>query len=174
MSVRIVVMGPSGSGKSTVGAALAEDLGARFVDGDDLHPLTNVEKMAAGIALDDEDRMPWLRVVGRTLAAEAHIVVACSALRRRYRDAIRAEAPDAVFVELGVPRETLARRVGGRSDHFMPASLLDSQLDAWEPLTDDESGLRVDAALPLRREVAAIQKALTAVTGAPGGAQSLR
>lgn len=174
MSVRIVVMGPSGSGKSTVGAALAEDLGARFVDGDDLHPLTNVEKMAAGIALDDDDRMPWLRVVGRTLAAETPIVVACSALRRRYRDAIRAEAPDAVFVELGVARETLARRLGGRSDHFMPVSLLDSQLDAWEPLTDDESGVRVDAALPLAPEVAAIRNALTAVTRAPGDDQSLR
>ncbi|WP_136051696.1 gluconokinase [Microbacterium sp. K36] len=174
MSVRIVVMGPSGSGKSTVGAALAGDLGARFVDGDDLHPLTNVEKMAAGIALDDDDRMPWLRVVGRTLAAETHIVVACSALRRRYRDEIRGEAPDAVFVELGVARETLARRLGGRSDHFMPVSLLDSQLDAWEPLRDDESGVRVDAALPLAQEVTAIRKALTAVTRAPGDDQSLR
>ncbi|MEE6388225.1 gluconokinase [Microbacterium paraoxydans] len=174
MSVRIVVMGPSGSGKSTVGAALAESLGARFVDGDDLHPLTNVEKMAAGIALDDEDRMPWLRVVGRTLAAETHIVVACSALRRCYRDAIRAEAPDAVFVELHGERETLARRLGGRSDHFMPASLLDSQLDAWEPLTDDEDGVRVDAALPLVPEVAAIRKALAAMTGTPGESQSLR
>ncbi|MCT1395556.1 gluconokinase [Microbacterium sp. p3-SID338] len=174
MSVRIVVMGPSGSGKSTVGGALADDLGARFVDGDDLHPLTNVEKMAAGTPLDDDDRMPWLRVVGRTLAAETRIVVACSALRRRYRDAIRAEAPDAVFVELGVARETLARRLGDRPEHFMPASLLDSQLDAWEPLRDDEVGLRVDAALPLRREVAAIREALVAITRAPGDAQSLR
>lgn len=174
MRVRIVVMGPSGSGKSTVGAALAESLEARFMDGDDLHPLTNVEKMAAGIALDDEDRMPWLRVVGRTLAAETHIVVACSALRRRYRDAIRAEAPDAFFVELGVTRETLARRLGGRPDHFMPASLLDSQLDAWEPLTGDEPGVRVDAALPLVQEVAAIRKALAAETGTPGEPQSLR
>lgn len=172
--MRIVVMGPSGSGKSTVGAALAESLAAGFVDGDDLHPLTNVDKMAAGIPLDDEDRMPWLQVVGRTLAAEVRIVVACSALRRRYRDAIRAEAPDAFFVELHVTREKLAQRLGGRPDHFMPASLFDSQLEAWEPLTDDESGVRVDAALPLVQEVAAIRKALAAMTGTPGEPQSLR
>ena len=172
--MRIVVMGPSGSGKSTVGAALAERLAARSVDGDDLHPLTNVDKMAAGIPLDDEDRMPWLQVVGRTLAAEVRIVVACSALRRRYRDAIRAEAPDAFFVELHVTRKKLAQRLGGRPDHFMPASLLDSQLEAWEPLTDDESGVRVDAALPLVQEVAAIRKALAAMTGTPGEPQSLR
>lgn len=174
MSVRIVVMGPSGSGKSTVGAALAEGLGARFVDGDDLHPLTNVEKMAAGTPLDDADRMPWLRVVGRTLVGEARVVVACSALRRRYRDAIRSEAPDAFFVELHVAQEKLTQRLGGRSDHFMPASLLDSQLDAWEPLTDDESGIQVDAGLPLVQEVATIRKALAAITGAPGDTQSLR
>lgn len=174
MSVRIVVMGPSGSGKSTVGAALAERLGARFVDGDDLHPLTNVDKMAAGIPLDDEDRMPWLGVVGRTLAAETRIVVACSALRRRYREAIRAEAPDAFFAELCVERETLAERLGGRPDHFMPASLLDSQLDALEPLADDESGVRVDADLPLAQELATIREAFAAVTGTPGEAQSLR
>ncbi|WP_149085829.1 MULTISPECIES: gluconokinase [Microbacterium] len=174
MSERVVVMGPSGSGKSTVGAALAEALGARFVDGDDLHPLTNVEKMAAGIPLDDADRMPWLRVVGRTLAGEGRIVVACSALRRRYRDAIRKEAPDATFAELVLDRDTLARRLGGRADHFMPATLMDSQLEALEPLAPDERGIRVEASLSLAQEVAAIQHALTAAAGTPGTPQSLR
>jgi carbohydrate kinase (thermoresistant glucokinase family) len=162
MSVRIVVMGPSGCGKSTVGAALAEALGVPFVDGDDLHPLTNVEKMAAGIPLDDDDRMPWLRVVGEALRDADGIVVACSALRRRYRDAIRAEAPDAFFAELVVDRSTLAGRVQERVDHFMPASLLDSQLAALEPLAADERGVRVDASLGLTQEVADIRDALSA------------
>lgn len=160
--MRIVVMGPSGSGKSTVGSALAERLGARFVDGDDLHPLTNVEKMAAGIPLDDDDRMPWLRVVGATLRAEDRIVVACSALRRRYRDAIRDEAGDAFFAELVVDRGTLETRLDGRVNHFMPASLMDSQLEALEPLADDEIGVRVDASLPLTQELDAIRDALAA------------
>ena len=160
--MRIVVMGPSGSGKSTVGSALAERLGARFVDGDDLHPLTNVEKMAAGLPLDDDDRMPWLRVVGATLRAEDRIVVACSALRRRYRDAIRDEARDAFFAELVVDRGTLETRLDGRVDHFMPASLMDSQLEALEPLADDENGVRVDASLSLTQELDAIRDALAA------------
>lgn len=146
MGRRIVVMGPSGSGKSTVGLALAMSLGARFIDGDDLHPLTNVDKMAAGLPLDDEDRMPWLRVVGETLQADDLIVVACSALRRVYRDAIREAAPDAFFAELTVNRPDLERRMLARSDHFMPPALLDSQLRTLEPLEDDENGLRVDEA----------------------------
>jgi len=141
--VRIVVMGPSGSGKSTVGRALSDLIGARFVDGDDLHPAANVAKMAAGIPLEDADRMPWLRVVGETLRSDDDIVVACSALKRAYRDAIRDEAPDAFFAELSVPRETLEERMRARADHFMPASLLSSQLDTLEPLGDDERGVRV-------------------------------
>ncbi|MBP3978988.1 gluconokinase [Microbacterium sp. BLY] len=174
MSVRVVVMGPSGSGKSTVGAALAARLGARFVDGDDLHPLTNVDKMAAGVPLDDEDRLPWLRQVGRTLREEERIVIACSALRRRYRDAIRAEAGDAFFAELVGERETLAVRLDGRADHFMPSSLLDSQLETLEPLAAEETGVRVAASLPLDREVEEIAAAHAAAAERPGGAQSLR
>jgi len=140
---RIVVMGPSGSGKTAVGAALAVDLAAPFVDADDLHPAANVAKMASGHALDDVDRGPWLDVVGQTLAdLPGGGVVACSALARRYRDRIRAAAPDAVFVELSVDRDELARRMSMR-EHFMPASLLDSQLAAWEPLAPDEPGISV-------------------------------
>ncbi|PRB63129.1 gluconokinase [Microbacterium sp. MYb45] len=162
MSVRIVVMGPSGCGKSTVGSALAESMGARFIDGDDLHPLTNVEKMAAGIPLDDADRMPWLRTVGATLHGEDRIVIACSALRRRYRDAIREEAPDTFFVELVVDRATLEARLTQRAEHFMPASLLDSQLETLESLQDGEAGVRVSASLALDEELRLIRDAVQA------------
>jgi gluconokinase len=141
--VEIVVMGPSGAGKTTVGEALAVDLGGRFVDADDLHPAENVHKMAAGIPLDDTDRGPWLAVVGRALAsAEGTIVVACSALARRYRDAILREAPGAVFVELTVPRAELERRMRERT-HFMPVTLVGSQLQALEHLAPDEPGFAV-------------------------------
>lgn len=162
MSLRIVVMGPSGCGKSTVGSALAESLGARFVDGDDLHPAANVEKMSAGIPLDDEDREPWLRTVGETLQGEERIVVACSALRRAYRDAIRTVAPDAFFAELVVDRDLLAERLTSRPDHFMPASLLDSQLQTLESLGEDEVGVRVQASLGLDQEIRLIGEALRA------------
>ncbi|MFS0854539.1 gluconokinase [Microbacterium sp. 179-I 3D4 NHS] len=170
MPVRVVVMGPSGSGKSTVGAALAEALGARFIDGDDLHPLTNVDKMAAGIPLDDVDRMPWLREVGDALAADDRVVIACSALRRVYRDAIRESAPDAFFAELRVGRAELAHRLGGRTDHFMPIALLDSQLQTLEPLEPGERGIRVDPAA-VDRCVEVIREA---VTGDAAADQSLR
>lgn len=139
---RIVVMGPSGSGKSLVGAALAARLGARFVDGDDLHPRANVAKMAAGTPLDDDDREPWLDAVALVLVRQAPIVIACSALRRTYRDRIRATCADAWFVELVVPSAELRQRVS-RRDHFMPAALLDSQLATLEPLATDEVGARV-------------------------------
>jgi carbohydrate kinase (thermoresistant glucokinase family) len=144
----LVVMGPSGSGKSTVGAALAEALDVRFVDGDDLHPLTNIDKMAAGQPLTDDDRWPWLRRIGEAMAAASAtgIVVACSALRRGYREVILAEAPGARFVELYGTRELLAQRLGAREGHFMPTALLDSQLQTLEPLAADEPGVRVDVA----------------------------
>ncbi|MFJ4255103.1 gluconokinase [Microbacterium sp. NPDC090003] len=159
MTVRIVVMGPSGCGKSTVGLALAESIGARFVDADDLHPITNVDKMAAGIPLDDDDRMPWLGVVGRALAADDRIVIACSALRRTYRDAIRAESPDAFFAELTVDRASLEKRMRARTDHFMPAALLDSQLATLESLDGDERGIRVEPA-DVERSVSLIRAAI--------------
>jgi carbohydrate kinase (thermoresistant glucokinase family) len=143
---RVVVMGVSGSGKSTIGALIADALGVPFLDADSLHPRSNIEKMAAGHPLDDEDRWPWLAVVGRRLAAsgESGGVIACSALKRAYRAAIAAEAPDAVFVHLHGPADVLAGRLEGRSGHFMPQSLLRSQLAALEPLGAGERGTTVD------------------------------
>lgn len=139
----LVVMGVSGSGKSTIGALLAERLDMPFVDGDDLHPEANRRKMAAGIPLDDHDRWPWLDAVGARLAAEPTPVVACSALRRIYRDRLRATAPGIVFVELLGDAATIAARLAGRHHEYMPATLLDSQLATFEPLEPDEGGVVV-------------------------------
>lgn len=157
MGVKIVVMGVSGAGKSTIGKGVADALDASFVDADDLHPAVNVAKMTAGIPLTDADREPWLRTVGRTLAGggDAGMVVACSALKRAYRDLIRREAPGTVFAELDGTRDLLEERMI-RPGHFMPASLLDSQLATLEPLQPDEAGLRLDIAEPESQLVAAI------------------
>jgi carbohydrate kinase (thermoresistant glucokinase family) len=118
-----------------------------FVDADSLHPASNVSKMAAGTPLTDVDRWPWLDLVGRALvdAGDAGIVVACSALKRSYRDAIRAAAPGVQFVHLAVPRVVLGDRVANRPGHFMPATLVDSQLETLEPLGPDEDGVVVDS-----------------------------
>lgn len=148
----IVVMGVSGSGKSTIAAALAARVGGTFLDADDFHPPANVAKMRAGIPLTDEDRMPWLaQVADAAVAAEQRdgtAVVACSALRRIYRDALRAVSPEAFFVQLDGSAELLAQRIGARTDHFMPATLLDSQLALLEPLGPEERGavVAIDAA----------------------------
>ena len=164
----VVVMGPSGAGKSIVGAALAERLAARFpgldfIDSDALHPAANVEKMRAGIALDDHDRLPWLLLVGESLSeGEQGRVIACSALRRAYRDLIRRGCPDTAFLELTVPRDELQARVSHRPGHFMPATLLESQLDALEPLEADERGARVENAGDLETVVSRAIAALEA------------
>jgi gluconokinase len=141
----IVVMGVSGSGKTTVGRLVADRLGVGFVDGDDLHPAENVAKMRAGMPLTDGDRHPWLTRVGSTLAdAPGGIVVACSALKRDYRDTIRRHAPRAVFVWLTTDPSKLAERLSRRARHFMPASLLASQLETLQPLAGDEPGIAID------------------------------
>ncbi|MFF2032432.1 gluconokinase [Arthrobacter sp. NPDC058192] len=141
----LVVMGVCGAGKSSVGAALAQRMGATFVDSDSLHPQANVEKMAAGNPLTDEDRWPWLGLVGAELSSNHPngVIVACSALKRVYRDAIRASAPAATFVQLEVELPLLQSRVAQRPGHFMPPSLLSSQLETLEPLQSDEAGLTV-------------------------------
>lgn len=152
---RVVVMGVSASGKSTVARALAAELLVPFVDADDLHPASNVEKMTAGVPLDDADRVPWLAGVAGAMAVEPGIVVACSALKRSYRDQLRAGAPGVVFVHLAGSRAVLDQRARGRIGHFMPAALLDSQLAALEPLGADEPGIVLDIAEPTEALVAA-------------------
>jgi gluconokinase len=160
-------MGVSGCGKSTVGALLAQALGGTFIDGDDLHSEGNIAKMASGTPLTDEDREPWLREVGARLAsAGGTVVIACSALKRTYRDLIRTTAPDTAFVHLHGNRELLAQRLA-RPDHFMPSSLLDSQLATLEPLGPDEQGVQLDIADPLAAAVAA---AWLGSIGRPAGA----
>jgi carbohydrate kinase (thermoresistant glucokinase family) len=139
-------MGVSGAGKSTFGAALASLLERCFLDADDLHPAANKRKMAAGIPLDDADRAPWLAIVAASARDAAPVVVACSALKRGYREAIRSDAPGAFFVELVVPREELERRLAQRTHEFMSPALLDSQLATLQPLEADEPGLRFDDA----------------------------
>jgi gluconokinase len=140
-------MGVSGSGKSTVAAGLAERLGWEFAEGDDFHPAENVAKMRAGIPLDDEDRWPWLRAVadwiGERERAGRSVVVTCSALKRSYRDVLRDGHPSVWFAHVTVDPDLLRDRIGRRTGHYMPASLLDSQLATLEPLEDDEPGTRV-------------------------------
>lgn len=145
MSSPIVVMGVSGSGKSTVGAALAQRLRVPFADADDFHPPANIAKMTAGHALDDDDRYPWLEVIGEWLA-EHHGggVMSCSALKRRYRDQLRRHCPDVEFLHLSGSIEVVARRQASRPGHFMPASLVASQFETLEPLGGDERGTAID------------------------------
>jgi gluconokinase len=145
--VFVIVMGVSGCGKSTVGRVLAQRLGWPYVDGDDLHPAANVAKMAAGHPLNDEDRWPWLRAIRGQLdtwdATVGDGVVACSALRRVYRDVLRDGPGETRFVFLDVDPDVLAARLAHRSGHFMPGSLLMTQLAALEPPGPDEHAIRI-------------------------------
>ncbi len=141
----VVVMGVSGSGKSTVGAVLARRLQVPFADADDLHPRANIEKMAAGHPLDDDDRRAWIDGVGEWLAGHRDGgVISCSALKRRYRDQLRAHCPTVGFLHLSGSPEVIGARQAARKGHFMPSDLLYSQFDALEPLEPDERGVVVD------------------------------
>jgi gluconokinase len=148
----LVVMGASGSGKTTIGKALAERLGYEFADADAFHAASSVAKMARGEPLTDADRTPWLRALARWINRHDSIgrssVLACSALKRRYRDELRAAAPQRVsFVFLAVPSAELRDRLQQRTEHFARADLLESQLATLEPLEPDEPGITVDGAL---------------------------
>lgn len=154
MSRHFLIMGVSGCGKTTVGKRLAEETGAVFLDADDFHPAANLAKMAAGQPLTEEDRQPWLAMIAekiRTLA-DAPFVLACSALRESYRQQLLAACPGMKIIHLHGSRELLLERMQQRQDHFMPASLLDSQLATLEP---PAAALRLDIALTPQEIVSA-------------------
>ncbi|MEU4131536.1 gluconokinase [Streptomyces wuyuanensis] len=142
----VVVMGVAGTGKTTIGPLIAEALGVPYAEGDDFHPADNIAKMSAGIPLDDADRAPWLDAIGRWAHGRAGLggVVSCSALKRIYRDRLRAAAPDVEFLHLTGTRALIERRMTERKGHFMPTALLDSQFATLQPLQDDEAGVAVD------------------------------
>lgn len=147
-ALTLVVMGVSGAGKTSVAAELVRRTAWAFAEGDDLHPEANRAKMAAGHPLDDADRLPWLHRIADWIdereAAGTGAVITCSALKRRYRDLLRDGRPSVRFVHLLAPEALLAERLTARRGHYMPASLLGSQLAALEPLEPDEPGVGVD------------------------------
>jgi 6-phosphogluconate dehydrogenase/gluconokinase len=155
--MHIVVMGVSGSGKSTVGIPLADKLGFDFAEGDQFHPKANVDKMAAGRPLDDDDRWPWLQALAEWTrqrdADGASTVITCSALKRMYRDVLREGGGGTRFVHLVGDPAMMSDRMHARQ-HFMPPTLLTSQLDTLEPLDEDERGIVVDIAAPVEEIVA--------------------
>ncbi|WP_412079159.1 gluconokinase [Streptomyces xanthophaeus] len=170
----IVVMGVAGTGKTTVGRLLAEALGIPYAEGDAFHPAANVAKMSAGTPLDDTDRRPWLDAIGawiRKRAGTGGGVVSASALKRAYRDRLRASAPRTVFVHLTGERPLIEQRMAARTGHFMPTTLLDSQFAILEPLQDDEPGVVVDVSGSpediTARALAALREFLTAGNSAP-------
>ncbi|MFC5847990.1 gluconokinase [Deinococcus petrolearius] len=158
--MHLVVMGVSGSGKTTVARALAAELGLTFAEADDFHPPANIARMTAGIPLTDEDRWPWLRALRGWMADRdargESTVVTCSALKREYRDLLREAGGRVQFIDLAGSRDLLAARMTGRSGHFMPESLLDSQLATLEPPTPDEGAWSHDVARPAAEIVAEV------------------
>jgi gluconokinase len=165
----LVVMGVAGAGKTTVGEALAQRLGWRYQEGDALHPPENIAKMHSGHPLDDEDRKPWLAAVAACIDAwrreGASGVVTCSALKRAYRNAIIGGRPGVRLVYLRGERRVLAARLTGRTDHFMPPALLDSQLATLEPPSPDEHPIEVSIDMPTERIVERIVAALVPAAG---------
>ena len=150
-------MGVSGCGKTSVGERLAAELGWPFDEGDRYHPAPNVAKMSAHIPLQDADRWPWLEALARLIAGHERTgessVLACSSLKRAYRDLLRTGAPRVRFLHLHGDKAVLAARLAGRKGHFFPADLLDSQYATLEPLQPDEDGVVVDVALPVEAQV---------------------
>jgi gluconokinase len=148
-------MGVTGSGKPTFGTALAAHLGVDFIEGDTLHPAANIAKMSAGVALSDEDRWPWLASISSVLSDKQSAVASCSALKRVYRDKLRAGSGPALrFICLIVPRPELERRMAQRKGHFMPPGLLDSQLATFEPPNDETDALMLDGTAPQAEQLA--------------------
>lgn len=152
-----VVMGVSGAGKSTLGQALARTLGWRFIDADDYHPAANVAKMAAGAPLDDEDRWPWLDRLNALIRTGENAVLACSALKERYRQRLAQGIEDVVWVHLQGDPDLIRSRLENRRHRYMPASLLESQFAALEP---PENAISVDVSADVATCVAAIARQL--------------
>ncbi|MEV7858834.1 gluconokinase [Streptomyces hirsutus] len=142
----VVVMGVAGTGKTTIGPLLAARYGVPYAEGDDFHPPANIAKMSAGTPLDDEDRWPWLDAIGEWAHGRAGLggVVSSSALKRSYRDRLRAAAPGVVFVHLTGDRALIEDRMSHREGHFMPTALLDSQFATLQPLEPNEAGVAVE------------------------------
>lgn len=163
-------MGVSGAGKTTLATGLAHTLNVRFEEGDALHPRANVEKMAAGQALSDEDRAPWLARVREWIDTQLDHgqsgIITCSALKRAYRDALRAKRTNVVFVYIEGDEDLIRQRLDGRTGHFMPPTLLASQFAALEPPADDEHAITVSAADPPQDQ---IRKAIAALNDRPHG-----
>jgi gluconokinase len=163
MRHRLVVMGVAGSGKSTLGAQLANVLQTELIEGDDYHPASNVAKMAAGIALGDADRWPWLERLGQQLRdSRGNAVLSCSALKRPYRDLLRRMVPGLCVVYIEISPEKASERVGARAGHVFPGSLVASQFQALEPPRDEPDVFSVDARQPTATQVDAVLAWLTA------------
>lgn len=164
MRAHLVISGPSGSGKSTVGRLVATQLGRVWLEGDAFHPVQNRNRMAQGIALTDEDRAPWLDRLAQELRRLGDLglpaVLACSALKRSYRDVLRGCGHPVTVVQLQVSPEDLAARVAARRAHFMPTSLLASQIALMEPLEPDEDGVSVPTGADAQSTAAAVLTAL--------------
>ncbi|MEH0632543.1 MULTISPECIES: gluconokinase [Streptomyces] len=160
----VVVMGVAGTGKTTIGPLLAARLGVPYAEGDDFHPEANIAKMSAGTPLDDADRGPWLDAIGAWAHGRDGLggVVSCSALKRAYRDRLRAAAPGVVFLHLAGDRALIEDRMSHRQGHFMPTALLDSQFATLQPLEADEAGVAVDVS-GSPEEIA--ERAVTALRG---------
>jgi len=160
----IIVMGVSGSGKTTVGEGISSIMGWAFAEGDEFHPQANVDKMASGQPLTDEDRWPWLRLIGdwisEKVAAGESAVVACSALRRAYRDLLREGRPEVRFCHVSADAGLIKVRMEQRKGHYMPASLLPSQLATLEPLEPDEPGVVVSNVGTPEEVLARVMRAL--------------
>jgi len=174
----LIVMGVSGSGKSTIGTLLAMQLGWEFEDADWFHPAANVEKMHSGIPLTDEDRWPWLNAIAdwidKARVAGRHAVIACSALKRRYRDVLIGDRKDVRLVYLKGDEAVIARRFATRHEHFMPVSLLHSQFVALEEPGPDENPITVSIEPPPREIISRILSGLKSGEDAPAKQESLR
>ncbi|WP_017594266.1 gluconokinase [Nocardiopsis potens] len=172
--MHFVFMGVSGSGKSSIARPVAERLGLPFAEADAFHPEANIAKMSAGVPLSDEDRRPWLLSLAEWIAererAGEHSVMACSALKRSYRDLLRGGAPDVRFLHADGPDEVIADRLARRTGHFMPVGLLASQRAALEPLGAGEAGAVLDVSAPVEELVEEAVGVVRAALAGQGGA----